>query len=303
MSGHFPNITLIGCGLIGSSLARAIRKYTLADSLVIAEREDVVDRVKAIGCTDRVTSDLKSAVKDADLVMLCVPISAYEPILKQIQDDLKPGAILSDVGSVKVAALELMQKYAADHIHFVPGHPIAGTENSGPEAGFAELFADRWHILTPTDDHAHDYRQAVTRLEKFWQSCGAKTAIMPAAHHDRVLAMTSHLPHLIAYSIVDTCVKLENSMQQEVIAYSAGGFRDFTRIAASDPTMWRDIFLTNKEAVLDGLQRFIEDLMELQKAIRWDDGDKLFDVFTRTREVRRSIIDQRQHIPEDQKKS
>jgi len=188
-----------------------------------------------------------------------------------------------------------------EDVFFIPGHPIAGTENSGPEAGFAELFTDRWCILTPTRNDAV-YLEKVALLQKFWETCGSKTAIMAPDHHDRVLAMTSHLPHLIAYSIVDTCIKLEDSMQQDVIKYSASGFRDFTRIAASDPTMWRDIFLNNKDAVLDGLQRFIEDLMELQKAIRWDDDEKLFDVFTRTRAVRRNIVDQRQHIAEENKK-
>lgn len=298
----FDRITLIGCGLIGSSLAHAIKRHNLAHHLSVVERSDVLSRVKALNVADTVTDDAAAGVKNADLVLICTPQGAYQAIGALIGPHLKESAILSDVGSVKKAAVDALQSSLADVVHFIPGHPIAGTENSGPEAGFAELFQDRWAILTPLETTSESYASSVEKLKAFWQVCGSKVTTMPPDHHDRVLAMTSHLPHLIAYSIVDTCVKLEGTMQQEVIAYSASGFRDFTRIAASDPTMWRDIFLNNKDAVLDGLQRFIEDLMELQKAIRWDDGEKLFDVFSKTREVRRSIIDQRQHIPEENKK-
>ena len=298
----FDRITLIGCGLIGSSLAHAIKRNGLAKHLTVVEKADVLSRVSALGLADEVTSDSVKGVKDADMVIICTPQSAYKIVAEGAGSHLKSGAIFTDVGSVKKAAIDAVQPYLRPEIHLIPGHPIAGTENSGPEAGFAELFQDRWAILTPLPHRGAEYEAAVKKLESFWQGCGSNVTTMPPDHHDRVLAMTSHLPHLIAYTIVDTCVKLEDTMQREVIAYSASGFRDFTRIAASDPTMWRDIFLNNKEAVLDGLQRFIEDLMELQKAIRWGDGEKLFDVFTKTRDVRRSIVDQKQHIPEENKK-
>lgn len=298
----FDRVTLIGCGLIGSSLAHAIKRKSLAGHLTVVERDEVLSRVRALNLADDVTGDAAAGVQDADLVIICTPHSAYASVAETIAGHLKPGAILSDVGSVKKAAVEALDKARTNDVFFIPGHPIAGTENSGPEAGFAELFQDRWAILTPLTSDDAVYANNVAKLEAFWRACGSNVTTMPPDHHDRVLAMTSHLPHLIAYSIVDTCVKLEDTMQQEVIAFSASGFRDFTRIAASDPTMWRDIFLNNREAVLDGLQRFIEDLMELQKAIRWQDGDKLFDVFTKTRAVRRSIIDQRQHIAEENKK-
>jgi len=298
----YDRVTLIGCGLIGSSIAHAVKRHGLAKHVGIVEKTDILDRVRALDVAHDVTDDAAKAVRDADLVIICTPQSAYAAIAETIGRHLKTGATLTDVGSVKKAAIDALQPHLRNEVHLVPGHPIAGTENSGPEAGFAELFADRWVILTPLAHRGGAYDAAAQKLGEFWQAMGSKIATMPPDHHDRVLAMTSHLPHLIAYTIVDTCVKLEDSMQQEVIAYSASGFRDFTRIAASDPTMWRDIFLNNKDAVLDGLQRFIEDLMELQKAIRWDDGQKLFDVFTKTRAVRRSIIDQRQHIPEENKR-
>lgn len=302
MSRIFEKVTLIGCGLIGSSLARAMKRHAIAKTITIAEKTEIVPRVAALGFADQVTDDLGAAVTEADLVILCTPLSAYAPIIRAIAPSLKQWAILSDVGSVKQAAVDSIAPHLPDGVFFIPGHPIAGTENSGPEAGFAELFIDRGCILTPLQDDP-DYKAAQEKLAQFWTVIGARVSTMPPGHHDRVLAMTSHLPHLIAYSIVDTCVSLENALQQEVIAYSASGFRDFTRIAASDPTMWRDIFLNNKEAVLEGLQLFTEDLMELQKAIRRDDGDKLFDVFTRTRAVRRSIVTQGQHVPEEQKKT
>lgn len=298
----FDRITLIGCGLIGSSLAHGIKRKSLAKHLTVVEKQDVLDRVRALKVADEVTADATTGVAQADLVIICTPQSAYKVVAEAIGSHIKSGAIVSDVGSVKKAAIDAVQPHLRSEVHLIPGHPIAGTENSGPEAGFAELFQDRWAILTPQAHRGSEYDAAAEKLKEFWIVLGSNVATMPADHHDRVLAMTSHLPHLIAYTIVDTCVKLEDTMQREVIAYSASGFRDFTRIAASDPTMWRDIFLNNKDAVLDGLQRFIEDLMELQKAIRWGDGDKLFDVFTRTRQVRRSIIDQKQHIPEENKK-
>jgi cyclohexadieny/prephenate dehydrogenase len=299
----FHHVGLIGCGLIGSSTARAIRTYNLAQTISVLEKPAVVQEVLALGLADQASHD-PAILADCDLVIFCTPLSAYPVLVEHIVPHLKQGAVLSDVGSVKAAAIDALQSHLPDHVHFIPGHPIAGTENSGPAAGFAELFMDRWFILTPLDQQADNpaYQDALAQLVQFWERTKAKVTTMSPGHHDRVLAMTSHLPHLIAYSIVDTANNLESALQSEVIQYSAGGFRDFTRIAASDPTMWRDIFLTNKDAVLDMLQRFTEDLTELQKAIRWNDGEKLFDVFTRTRAIRRSIIDQKQHLPEESKK-
>jgi cyclohexadieny/prephenate dehydrogenase len=292
----FKQVTLVGCGLIGSSIARVLKQKKLAETLCVVEKADVVARVQTLGLADRLSTKLSDVVPGSDLVILCTPIGTYESLANELASVISADAILTDVGSVKGVVITALKNVKA---HVIPGHPIAGTENSGPESGFAELFHDRWWILTPPADADVD---AVKKLSDLYTAFGARVTAMPADHHDQVLAMTSHLPHLIAYSIVDTCVKLEGSMQQEVIAFSASGFRDFTRIAASDPTMWRDVFLNNKEAVLEGLQRFTEDLMELQKAIRWSDGEKLFDVFSRTRAIRRSIIDQRQHIPEEDKK-
>lgn len=299
----FQHVGLVGCGLIGSSLARAIRAHDLADRISVFEKAEVAQHVVDLNLADQASAN-PAIVSDCDLVVFCTPLGAYAPLIQQIAPHLKHGAVLSDVGSVKEAAVSALQVHLPDHVIFIPGHPIAGTENSGPASGFAELFQDRWFILTPLEHKADDaaYQDAVHRLTDFWKRTHARVATMTPAHHDRVLAMTSHLPHLIAYSIVDTATTLEGDLQGEVIQYSAGGFRDFTRIAASDPTMWRDIFLTNREAVLDMLQRFTEDLTELQKAIRRQDGDKLFDVFSRTRAIRRSIIDQKQHIAEETKK-
>jgi cyclohexadieny/prephenate dehydrogenase len=299
----YKKIGLIGCGLIGSSLSRATRLYGLAEEIIVFAREGRLAEIRDLGLAD-VVSDDPSVLADCDIVFFCTPVGTYRALGERILPVLKAGAVVSDVGSVKQQTITQLLDIMPDHVHFIPGHPIAGTENSGPSAGFAELFIDRWLILTPLEEHAHDtaYQDALHRLEQFWHRTHARVTCMKADHHDRVLAMTSHLPHLIAYTIVDTAVNLGTDLQAEVIQYSAGGFRDFTRIAASDPTMWRDIFLMNREAVLDGLQRFTEDLTELQKAIRRGDGEKLFETFTRTRAVRRSIIDQRQHIPEESKK-
>jgi len=226
-------------------------------------------------------------VEGADLVILCSPVGTYGALAQEIAPHLKPGAILTDVGSVKGAVVRDVLPHVPKGVHFIPGHPIAGTEQSGPEAGFAELFINRWCIITPLPGAE---RQAVEKLAAFWRACGSNVEMMTPEHHDLVLAITSHLPHLIAYNIVSTAADLEEVTSSEVIKYSAGGFRDFTRIAASDPTMWRDVFLNNKDAVLEMLGRFSEDLSALQRAIRWGDGDTLFDVFTRSRQIRRSII-------------
>jgi len=287
--GTFGRIALIGVGLIGSSIAHAARRGGLATHIAgysrSAESRAAAER---IGFCDSVHDDIAACVKDADIVILCLPIGALGSATEAAAPMLKRGAILTDVGSVKMAVIRDAGPYVPDGVHFIPGHPIAGTENSGPESGFATLFDDRWCILTPPPgaDAA-----AVERLSSFWRGLGSKVDIMEPRHHDMVLAITSHLPHLIAYNIVGTAADLEDVTQSEVIKYSAGGFRDFTRIAASDPTMWRDVFLNNREAVLEMLQRFTEDLTALQRAIRWGDGDSLFTLFSRTRAIRRSIIE------------
>ena len=288
MKPLFERIALIGIGLIGSSLSHVIRREKLAGHISAHARSAATrSKAMALGLADSMHDTSAEAVQDADLVILCSPVGAYRSIAKEIGPHLKEGAIVSDVGSVKTAVVRDVTPHLPKHVHFIPGHPIAGTEQSGPESGFAELFADRWCILTPLpgSDAA-----TVARLEAFWKACGSNVDIMTPEHHDLVLAITSHLPHLIAYNIVATAADLEDVTNSEVIKYSAGGFRDFTRIAASDPTMWRDVFLNNKDAVLEMLGRFSEDLSALQRAIRWGDGDTLFDLFTRAREVRRGII-------------
>jgi cyclohexadieny/prephenate dehydrogenase len=288
----FDRVAIIGIGLIGSSLARVLRRDSPATRIAAcARRAETLDAVRRLQLADEIGDDPAVAVKDADLVVLATPLSAYAAIAAQIAPALKPGAIVTDVGSVKEAAIRDIAPALPPTVHFVPGHPVAGTEHSGPEAGFAEMFADRWCILTPppgTD------AGAVAKVKALWEMARMKVVEMPAEHHDRVLAVTSHLPHLIAYTIVGTATELGRDLQSEVVAYSAGGFRDFTRIAASDPVMWRDIFLANSEAVLELLQRFSEDLTALQRAIRRGDGDTLHQWFTRTRAIRRSIIEAKQ---------
>ena len=285
----FAKVALVGIGLIGSSIARAMRRAGFASHIAgYTHRAQTLERARAAGFADSLHGDVASCVKDADLVVLATPIGTYAALAEQIGPHLKRGAILSDVGSVKSAVIRDVGPHVPEGVHFIPAHPIAGTEQSGPEAGFAELFDGRWCILTPppgTD------AAALEKLKRFWQRLGSQVEVMDAHHHDLVLAITSHLPHLIAYNIVGTADDLATVTQSEVIKYSAGGFRDFTRIAASDPTMWRDVFLNNREAVLEVLGRFSEDLSALQRAIRWGDGEALFNLFTRTRAIRRSIID------------
>ena len=289
---HFKRVALIGIGLIGSSLARFMRRDNLADHIVInARTQKSLDTATDLGLADSTTLDPAEAVKGADLVVFCTPIGSYEALAKTIMPNLEAGCIVSDVGSVKKMVIDILAPLIPDGVHLVPGHPIAGTEHSGPEAGFAELFQDRWCILTPTKDTD---QAAVDKVSALWKSANMKIEIMEAVHHDHVLAITSHLPHLIAYTIVGTATDLADDLEQEVVKYSASGFRDFTRIAASDPTMWRDIFLNNREAVLDILGRFSEDLTAMQRAIRHGEGDTLSDAFTRTREIRRKIIDAKQ---------
>jgi len=285
----FRRLAILGIGLIGSSLARAARQWGQAERITAGDVSAAhCAEALALGIVDEAHTDLAAAVRDADLVILCVPLGAYAAVAAAIAPALAEGVIVSDVGSCKQSVIRDVQPLLPAGAVFIPGHPVAGTEHSGPKAGFAELFRDRWCILTPQEDCPAG---ALERLRGFWAAIGSKVEIMDARHHDMVLAITSHVPHLIAYNIVGTADDLQAVTQSEVIKYSAGGFRDFTRIAASDPTMWRDVFLNNKEAVLDMLQRFTEDLTALQRAIRWDDGDTLFRLFTRTRGIRRAIID------------
>lgn len=288
MKPLFHRVALIGIGLIGSSLAHVIRKKGLAVEMAgFARTAETRKTVMKLDLVDFVASSAAEAAEGADLVILCSPVGSYGALAREIGPVLKPGSILTDVGSVKNAVVRDVGPHVPVDVHFIPGHPIAGTEQSGPTAGFAELFVNRWCILTPLPDSD---LSAVASLSAFWQSCGSNVDTMTPEHHDLVLAITSHLPHLIAYNIVATAADLEEVTSSEVIKYSAGGFRDFTRIAASDPTMWRDVFLNNKDAVLEMLGRFSEDLSALQRAIRWGDGDMLFNLFTRSREIRRSII-------------
>ncbi len=288
----FEKITIIGQGLIGSSLARAIRRAGISRVVVAADHDrKVCEKVAELGFADDVTSDIRKSVIGADVVVIAVPVGACAAVGELIGPALKAGAVVTDVGSVKQMVIDALAPHIPDSVQFVPGHPIAGTEHSGPESGFAELFENRWCILTPLADT--DIR-AVEKVTAIWEACGSKIEIMDPQHHDLVLGITSHLPHLIAYTIVGTANQLEDDMKSEVIKFSASGFRDFTRIASSDPVMWRDVFLNNKTAVLEILQRFTEDLTAMQKAIRRGDGKYLFETFSNTRDIRRQIIDQGQ---------
>jgi len=291
---HFEKIALIGIGLIGSSLARIIKREELAGSIAIATRSaETLKRAEELGLGDSYTTDNAEAVRDADLVIVSVPVGSSGLVAKQIADSLKSGAIVTDVGSTKASVIAQMQPKLPENVHFIPGHPLAGTEYSGPDAGFAELFTNRWCILTPLPDTDP---AALEKLTAFWEACGSRVDRMDPQHHDLVLAIVSHLPHIIAYNIVGTASDLEQVTKSEVIKYSASGFRDFTRLASSDPTMWRDVCLNNRDAILEMLGRFSEDLASLQRSIRWGDGDALFDLFTRTRAVRRGIIEAGQEI-------
>ncbi|MBV8972137.1 MAG: prephenate/arogenate dehydrogenase family protein [Sphingomonadaceae bacterium] len=284
----FARVAIVGMGLIGSSLARAVRAAMPTVRLSVSDADPAVRaRVRDLDLADDVADHAGAAVIDADLVILCVPVGAMATVAAEIAGELAPRVVVSDVGSVKGQVLADLTA-ALPGIAVVPAHPVAGTEKSGPDAGFATLFRGRWCILTPP---AGADAVAVERLADFWRRLGATVETMDAAHHDLVLAVTSHLPHLIAYSIVGTASDMEAVTRGEVIKYSAGGFRDFTRIAASDPVMWRDVFLANKDAVLEVLQRFTEDLTALQRAIRWGDGAALESLFTRTRDIRRTIVD------------
>ncbi len=291
----FRRIALIGIGLIGSSLARVVKRDRLAGHVVgCARRAETLAAAERLEIVDSTTQDPCEAAAGADLVIICTPLGSYGAIARAIAPSLAPGAIVSDVGSVKGAVLEAVLPHLPDGVHFVPGHPIAGTENTGPEAGFDTLFEGRWFLITPppgTDE------AAIERVSELWRRAGSMIARMDAAHHDYVLAITSHIPHLIAYTIVGTATDLEDHLKSEVIKYSAAGFRDFTRIAGSDPVMWRDIFLNNRDAVLEMLGRFTEDLTALQRAVRVGDGAALELLFKRTRDIRRGVVAAQQHIP------
>ncbi len=292
MNAILGHVAIVGIGHIGSSIARAVRARALATRVTALDSSaEVRQAVERLGLADVVSNDPATVIAGADLVIVCAPLSAYAAIGQAVRAHLKTGAILSDVGSVKQAVIRDLGPLVPEGVHFIPGHPIAGTEHSGPEAGLADLFEGRWAILTPvpgTDP------KALGILRALWIGMGSNVEIMDPAHHDQVLAITSHLPHLIAYTIVGTATHLEEATKSEVIKFSASGFRDFTRIAASNPVMWRDVFLNNREAVLEMLGRFSEDLTALQRAIRWGEADKLEEWFTRTRDIRRSIIDAKQ---------
>ena len=288
MREMFDTLLIIGGGLIGGSIARAARKTGVVNTILISDASQVAcDTIRDLSIADDVSVTPFNFAKKADIIFLCVPPGAMISVTQAIMPHMKSGAILTDVGSVKGTVTQSLDPLLREDISFVPGHPIAGTENSGPDAGFAELFEDRWCILTPDDENT----DAAKTLKTFWETLGSQVAIMSPERHDIVLATTSHVPHLIAYTLVGTAVDMEMVTRNEVVKFSAGGFRDFTRIAASDPVMWRDVFLTNRESVLEVVDRFIEDLSALKRAIRWDKGDILEEHFAKTRDIRRRIID------------
>ena len=292
----FKRLALIGVGLIGSSISHAARRGGLVGEIVgCSSSVETCKRAEELGLATKMYTDPAQAVDGADLVILCTPVGAYAGVAKAIGPHLEQGAIVSDVGSVKAAVIRDIAPHIPEGVHFIAGHPVAGTEQSGPDAGFAELFDGRWCILTPEDGADKD---ALAKLQTFWKRLGSEVEIMSPEHHDMVLAITSHVPHLIAYNIVNTAAHLERVTDKEVIKFSAGGFRDFTRIAASDPVMWRDVFLNNRDAVLEMLGRFSEDLVTLQRAIRFGDGATLEKMFTDARAVRRGIIQASQDTPQ-----
>ena len=289
MSKVYDRVALVGLGLIASSIFWASKRNDVSSYITgFARSKETRDTAKKIGLCDAVFDTVEEAVKDADLVILCVPVGAMEQVMLEIAPFLKTGATISDVGSVKRAVIDAVEPHLPTHVKFVPAHPLAGTEHSGPESGFASLFDNRWCLLT---DHGSADKQTQNKVMSFWKSLGANVEFMDADHHDLVLAVTSHAPHLIAYTMVGVADDLGKVTDSEVIKYSAAGFRDFTRIAASDPTMWRDVFLSNKEATLEILGRFTEELFDLQRAIRTGNGDKLLNYFSHTRSVRRGIIE------------
>ncbi len=293
----FEKILIIGGGLIGSSLARGARELGLCETIFMSDKSaNVCAAISRLKIADGVSENAPDFfATQADLVILCVPPARISEVAKMVLPNMKAGAILTDVGSIKGDIIKAVKPHLREEISFIPGHPIAGTEFSGPEAGFGTLFKDRWCILTPIQDSD----PKIARLKAFWEGLGSRVAIMDAARHDLVLATTSHVPHLIAYTLFGTAVDMETVTQKEVVKFSAGGFRDFTRIAASDPVMWRDVFLNNRESVLEVVDRFIEDLSALKRAIRWEDGEALLEHFSKTRDIRRKIVDAGQDSAED----
>ncbi len=298
----FHRVAIVGIGLIGSSLARVLKHNRLAETVVVYDKNpEYGKKAVEIGVADENVGSAAAAAAGADLVILSTPVGAYGEISKEIMPVLKKGTIITDVGSVKKYAIAEIEKHipADSGIVYIPGHPVAGTEKSGPEAGFLELFEGRWCILTPGKFATS---AALEKISEMWRAAKMKIDTMTPEHHDKVMAAVSHLPHLIAFSIVGTVADLEGYEQQEIIKYSASGFRDFTRIAGSDPTMWRDILLNNKETILELIQRFVEDLIALERNIRWDEGDKLFELFSRTQKIRKEVIEAKQDQPEIEKK-
>ncbi len=298
----FNKALILGIGLIGSSLARNLKEKKLVNTLAVYDKnQENLKKAKDLGIADIYTDSIKEGVMDADVIIFATPVCAFGKLAKDMSSYVKEGTIITDVGSVKQYSLREIEKYLNKNngIIVVGGHPVAGTEKSGPENGFTSLFKGRWCILTPDENSTEE---AIDKITKMWESCDMKVDTMTAPHHDKVMAAVSHLPQLIAYSIVGTVADLEGYEHKEIIKYSAGGFRDFTRIAGSDPTMWRDIFLTNKQTVLELIQRFIEDLIALERNIRWDEGDKMFGLFKRTQKIRKDVIEAKQDQPEHEKR-
>ncbi len=284
----FKKICIIGCGLIGSSLARAIKKYNLSEKIVSSNRSDIVNKkVLELKMVNDSSSDTQKMVKDSDLIIIATPLSSYENVILKIKNSLKNGMILTDVGSVKEGVINLVEKAIPKDVSWIPSHPIAGTEESGPEAGFSELFKNRWCILTPSKKAKE---KDIDTLKSFWKKIGSKVDIMDAKRHDYILSITSHIPHLMAYNIVNTSINIQKEKQSAIIKYSAGGLRDFTRIAASNPIMWRDIFIQNKTNTLKEIQKFIANLEDLKNAIENEDGKKLEEIFIKTKKIRKEII-------------
>ena len=292
----FKKVCIVGCGLIGSSIARAIRKNRLSSKIVSSNRSDIINKkVIKLRIVDDSSSDTKKMVKDSDLIIICTPLSSYEDVISKIKNSLKNGAILTDVGSVKNKIIYSVEKNIPKNISWISSHPIAGTEESGPDSGFSELFKNRWCILTPSNQ-AKD--KDIKLLETFWKKIGSKVDIMDAKQHDYILAITSHIPHLIAYNIVNTTLNVKKKKEHDIIKYSAGGLRDFTRIAASNPIMWRDIFIQNKKNTSKMIDKFINNLKDLKKAIKNKDGKKLEKIFTKTKRIRQEIVKAGQDISE-----
>ena len=290
----FKKVCIIGCGLIGSSIARAIRKNRLSSKIVSSNRSDIINKkVIKLRIVDDSSSDTKKMVKDSDLIIICTPLSSYEDVISKIKNSLKNGAILTDVGSVKKKIIYSVEKNIPKNISWIPSHPIAGTEESGPEAGFSELFQNRWCILTPSKKAKE---KDINLLQTFWEKVGSKVDIMQAKQHDYILSITSHIPHLIAYNIVNTSLNIQDEKESTIVKYSAGGLRDFTRIAASNPIMWRDVFIQNKKNTSKMIDKFIRNLEDLKKAIENEDGKKLEQIFTKTKKVRKDIVEAGQDV-------